>query len=255
MSIGKPFYRTIRPYVDGYYGDNVNLMFRSLDYIKDKRFSEDGKKYISAFLLLERDIHAMFESVMPTDKNKETYSYRLFELILRTCTQVESNFRAILRDNQYTIKDEKDWNMNDYSKIEKSHFLSEYTVEMPFWYGELATRQPYKNWGDKLGVLDWYQKYNGIKHNMGKNISDSTLDILCEAYCGLAVLISSQFYTDDFSLVTYLVRTTTTDNGFTLGIGGNLLIKFPNVPEDSRYDFIWYYLEKEENPFQKFNYN
>jgi hypothetical protein len=51
---------------------------------------------------------------------------------MRICIEVEANFKAILNENIYS-KDEKDWNMDDYKKINITHHLSSYKVTLPIW--------------------------------------------------------------------------------------------------------------------------
>jgi hypothetical protein len=36
-----------------------------------------------------------------------------------------------------------DWNMNDYKKLEATHFLSAYEIKIPVWQGTTNARMPF----------------------------------------------------------------------------------------------------------------
>lgn len=63
---------------------------------------------------------------------------------MRVCIEIEANFKAILRENNFTPfyqnwerngqpRDESKWKLSDYKKVNKTHFLSGYSVN--FQYG------------------------------------------------------------------------------------------------------------------------
>jgi hypothetical protein len=100
--------------------------------------------YIRGFCLLQKDLEHLFEYIEPGDDNLESYSFRVHELLLRACVEVEANCKAILRENDYP-KDEKGrWNMADYKKINTSHRLSSFSVKLPYWHGEQRIRRPFE---------------------------------------------------------------------------------------------------------------
>ncbi len=82
----------------------------------------------------------------------------------------------------------------------------------------------------------------------------ATFDNLLDAVCGLLVLLSSQFETNDFCSSDYLTFGGTND-GMKNGIGGFFRVGFPNDwPQEMRYDFDWQALKHEEDPFQTIDY-
>ncbi|NLC73755.1 MAG: hypothetical protein GX685_00705 [Clostridiales bacterium] len=84
MSISKPFYRIARPkaYIP--------------DYIKDKRYAPDRLQLSRAYLSIENDLRDIFEYIEPAEDNKMVYSFKLYCLLLRACTEVELNCAEIL---------------------------------------------------------------------------------------------------------------------------------------------------------------
>jgi hypothetical protein len=100
----------------------------------------------------------------PADQNLVCYSYRIHELLLRACIEVEANCKAILLGNGYKRRLDKhgnpiDLNMFDYIKIEQSHKLSKFEVAVPTWAGIHGVRTPFSSWAHGQST-DWYQAYN-----------------------------------------------------------------------------------------------
>ena len=136
MSIKKPYRRTCRQFTDGRYSEGGRWR-----YITHPKFAQSPDQYVRSFILLLRDLQELFDYVEPSDTNLICYSYRIHELLVRACIEVEANCKAILLENGY--KKEDDLNMNDYKKIEKTHLLSFYEVKVPYWYGEKRYRKPF----------------------------------------------------------------------------------------------------------------
>jgi hypothetical protein len=100
---------------------------------------------VRAFAIIQKDMLEVFDFVEPADRNLSCYSYRIHELFIRTCIEIEANFKAILAENGYVQSG--DWNMTDYRKTEASHLLSAYLVKFPVWQGSQHTRQPFGHLG------------------------------------------------------------------------------------------------------------
>ena len=85
-------------------------------------FAESPEHYVRAFLLLQKDLHDLFDYVEPADTNLQCFSYRIHALLLRACVEVEANCKAILKENGY--KRVGDWSMRDNRKIRDPSPLS-----------------------------------------------------------------------------------------------------------------------------------
>ena len=77
-----------------------------------------GRQYIRAFLLIQKDLLELFDYVEPADQNLDCYSYRIHELHMRACIEVEAHCKAILSENNYVNPDKSSewWNVKDYRK-------------------------------------------------------------------------------------------------------------------------------------------
>lgn len=245
MALDKPILRTVRPMLSGEY---------ACQYVQHVAYADQPSNYVRGFMLIQSDIMKLFEYVEPGEKNLETYSFRILELLLRTCTEFEANCKAILRANGYSSKPERDWNIQDYHKIEQSHFLSQYEVRMPNWTGAGPVRQPFINWSTNH-ELEWYKAYNHVKHDRASKLQEANLEHLVDAFCGLSALLAAQYWIYSFTS-NDLALTMDTADEFEGGVGGYLLIKLPrSIPDGERYDFTWSDLEPQTDPFAKFDYD
>jgi hypothetical protein len=228
-------------------------------YLLHKRYATDPRHYVRAFLLLQDDILDLFSYVEPSDKNLQTYSHRIQQLLMRGCVEIEANLTAILLDNEYELAS-GDLTMRQYRLVEISHRLSSYEVRIPGWKGARGLRRPFANWQANHS-LPWYQAYNKSKHNRHENFELATFDALIDAFCGLNVLLSAQFYDEDYSSVGKSVGLSGAcyiyegDDGMESSIGNILRIRFPtDWPAEERYEFRWPDLSAMEDPFVNFDY-
>jgi hypothetical protein len=242
MGISKPYKRTYRQFADGTYGEkNGNWM-----YITHPQYACAPEHYIRAFNLIQKDLLHIFDYIEPSEINSNCYSYRLHELHTRTCIEIEANLKAIMRANLY----HKSGNltMHDYRKLEATHRLSGYQVRLPLWDGAGSTKQPFSPWMNGHS-LPWYQAYNGAKHDRYANFKQANVNHLVEAVCGLVVVLSAQFGTNDFSDKIQWVNSMPANN-FLIAIGSYFQVLFPtDWPTDQRYDFSWADVERSTEPF------
>ena len=250
----KPFHRIYRRVPNG-----PNAGYSSTAYITDPDYAKAPSHYVRAYKLIQSDLQKLFEYVEPSAESLCTYSFRIHELLMRTCIEVEANFKAILVENKYTPEISRFgpiFNIGVYKKINQSHRLSDYEVLLPEWNGERRIWKPFEAWGTGKS-LEWYQSYNASKHDRKEAFNAANLEVLINAVAGLLVLLSSQFETEDFSAGKRVLAISGYDNHeFEPAIGSMFRIRFPNSwSEDELYDFDWNELKDQEDHFQKFNYD
>lgn len=255
MSTNKPYHRCCRQFSDGTYTEGGRWR-----YIIDPRYAQSPEHYIRAFLLIQKDLLKLFDYIEPSDTNMKSYSFRTHELLMRTCIEVEANCKAIFNENIYNDKEKEkviQWSMNDYKKINTTHRLSSYKVKLPIWKGCLNVREPFKNWGYNKSLNWWQNGYNVTKHDRHNEFENANFENLIDAVCGLLIILSSQFYTEEFSSGSILLAADDYINdGMVCAIGDYFRISFPNDwPTNNRYNFDWQVLKEEKNPFDKFDYN
>lgn len=258
MSHSKPFHRNYRGFVNG-----SNSGYSQWAYIVDRNYAEYPEHYVRAFLLIQKDLQNLFEYIEPSDDNVNTYSFRIHELLMRTCIEIEANFKGILKENIYNPVDnkgrplpEKKWNIHHYRIVNKTHHLSSYKVSIPIWDGKQSSFNPFAQWATNP-ELSWYQAYNSSKHDRKSAFKKANFSNLLNAVAGLLVLLSSQFRTEDFAPGS----TSLAVEGYNYysdepALGGFFRIEFPNDwSEEEKYNFDWAELKKEPDRFQKIDYD
>ena len=218
-------------------------------YIRHPRFAKAPQHYIHPFKIIQQDMLDVFEYIEPADVNAECYSYRIHALHTRACIEVEANFKAILSENGYPHN--ADWNMRDYRRVERTHLLSGYEIRFPLWTGDKRLRKPFSFWASGNKTLPWYHAYNATKHDRHKNFTLANFSNLLDAISALVALLSAQFYTSDFSEGPRLLAIgSNAPAGFKNAIGDYFHVRFPEWPEEHRYDFDWHSINNETDPFQ-----
>ena len=244
----KPFKRNARPFTDGHYMNDGKGQ-----YLRKVAFAEDGRRYIRAALLLQRDLLTVFEFVEPDQKNFNCFSIRIHELIVRTCIEIEANFKAILRENNY--KKGGNWNIDDYRKIELTHRLSEYRVKIPDFVDQNFCFDPFQDWVNKPNP-EWHYIYNFAKHDRHKEFASANFGTLLNAIGGLFILLASQFHTDDLSTGSdFLTLESGANDGFEPVAGGLFRVEFPKSwPDSERYEFQHSDISDDTSFFQSIEY-
>lgn len=247
MTVQRPYRRTCRQFADGSYYDSGGWK-----YILHPCFAKDAGRYVRAFLILQKDFQELLEYVDPSDTNLPCFSFRMHELLMRICIEIEANLKAISFENNYKRKG--NWSMKDYKKIELSHKLSEYYVRIPYWHGEKGVWKPFSAWGERASP-SWYDAYNSAKHDRLKEFHKASFENVVQAICGLVALMSSQFLSEDFRPGLGFLGMDGPDDDFEEAVGAYFNVRFPaNWPKSDRYDFSWPDLAQLSDPFLEHDY-
>jgi hypothetical protein len=258
LSQQRPFYLTVRPFKDMKYSESGRA-----GYIRHPKYSIKPSNYIRTYLLLQKDLLELLNYIEPHSINLSTCSLRIQELMIRISIEIESNFKAIFALNKYS-KDPSRMTIKDYYLINASHHLANYCVKIPYWSGNLidAVRQPFRNWwqpekAKQPWTLSWHKDYNLLKHDKANSIHLASFENLIDAFSALTVVISAQYFTEDFtSRYEPIVTSVPPHDGFDEAIGGYFGVAFPrSYEEEEYYDFDWQQLSSEENPFVKYDYD
>lgn len=243
----------------------ANYGYSNWAYVVDRSYASVPEHYVRAFLLIQNDLQRLFEYIEPADQNLQTYSYRIHELLMRCCIEVEANFKVILKENKFNPVDkwggarpEKYWKISDYKKINKSHHLSSYKIHIPIWSGGSKEIEPFSDWNSaNKDTLSWYTAYNDSKHDRQKQFPQANFENLLNAVSGLLVVLSSQFGTESFSPGSESLGLNTDSYYETEpALGGFFHIEFPNDwPANEMYDFDWSILKTKQDRFNKIDYD
>ncbi|RZJ45875.1 MAG: hypothetical protein EON87_06430 [Brevundimonas sp.] len=261
MSFSKPFHRNVRGIKSG-----PNSGYSGWAYIIDPEYAKEPSHYVRAYLLIQEDLKLLFEYVEPSDEARATYSYRIHALFMRTCIEIEANFKAILAENTFSLPSNRTrQDMRDYRKVDATHHLSSYEVMLPIWNGTPPVLRPFIPWLASRGVacpegapLPWYQAYNASKHDRQDQFRKANLENLLDAVAALLILLASQFKDEDFSAAS---------RGLDIGseydphpmepaLGSLFRIRHPDDWEEHElYEFNWSELKTQSDRFNKIDFN
>lgn len=242
MPIVKPYYRIMRETVHG---------SSFCDYVLDSRYSDDRNMLCRSYKILENDLKAVFEYVEPSDDNLHVYSHRIYELLLRTATEFETNCKRILDANGYTKAG--NFNIEDYHKINQATRLSDYEVYIDIWRPSRKLIQPFLNWSNNHS-LSWYQGYNLAKHNRNVNFSHASLENLVQAMAGVYCILFAQFGAYSFNAYHQINMIEDNSDGCVFAGESIFSIKPLIWPPSEKYDFDWLILCNQPDPIQRFNF-
>lgn len=243
MTQPRPLPRTWRP-------PHVNDG-RTRGYLEDARFGTQDR-YVSGFLLVQKDLLELFDYVEPHGQNDSTFSFRIHALLMRACMEVEANCKAILRAHGYVKLGGKQWNGEDYRKVNASHHLSSYRVHLPRWGGAGGVRAPFAAWS-VADPLAWYQAYNAAKHDVHADEKRATFKDLVDACAALVTLLHAQFENswDKVGLLALGPGDGTVDT-----VGEYFRLSTPaDWADDEKYAFDWNDLKVQAEPFARFDYS
>lgn len=241
MHIEKPYRRIYRPETTLFSGGDFEN-----NYIVDQRNTKDLWTNYRAMRLLEKDIHLLFEFVEPANENANCFSSRSYDLLIRACTEFESQCKIVLISNGYNKKG--NFNILDYYKLNKAMRLSEYSVHYSFWRDTGKTFYPFKQW-EKDHTLSWFQDYNKVKHNRFIEFQKANIINLMLAFSGLLCLLYAQF---GFYGITTASSISRAERGVRVS-DTPFWISPPNW-EHEHYNFEWKKLVTFPDPYKFFDF-
>ncbi len=243
MGLKKPYYRIYR---ENKKSDNK--------YLRSPEYSQDTTSLKRAFHMLQEDLKKIFEYIEPHTDNYNTYSHRLYELFLRICTEIESNFKGILQANGYVKSNSYNWNIKDYYKVEAVTKLSSYELKIKLSNKEEVLK-PFKDWSER-SRLSWYQDYNTVKHNRLNNFNKANLKNVLTALAGLHALLYSQFQSGMFNLYGGSSAIIIGKNGIASSLNSNIFIlqSIGSWSEEEKYDFNWDEIKSSSTPIEAYQF-
>lgn len=259
MPLPKPFYRNVRGMKPG-----PNSGYSGWAYIEDRDYADNPAHYTRSLLMILGDLRSIFEFVEPSEEGRTAFSYRIHALLVRTCIEIEANFKAILEANTFTPPANRRVSILDFRKVDVTHHLSSYEVTLPMWNGDCPPIEPFKPWRPLRGQaapqgapLAWYQAYNASKHSRQQAFKQANMWALVEAVAGLLILVTAQFKTVTFDAgPDHLIVGDGDYHAHEASIGELFRIKYPDDWQDDEiYDFDWPALRSEAQRFEKIDYD
>jgi hypothetical protein len=241
MAIIKPYYRIVR----------VTKRPYPTDFIYNEKYANDRYILNHSYKIIENDLKKILEFIEPSDSNTNTYSHRLYELLLRCATEFETNCKQILAANGYT---KKKLDITDYFKINQATHLSDYEVKLCTWYPAPKVLKPFAEW-KKDHSLSWYEDYNDVKHNRSQNFCKAKLSTVLNAAAALISILFAQFESEAFTSYGNSYGYSTDNEGFYYQTNSLFSVKpFIGWIQEEQYEINPDMAIVGSEPFQKFNF-
>lgn len=144
----------------------------------------------------------IFRHIEPSKGNYQTFGHKIRELLILTCTEIESNWRGVLEENTKEKNPNQIYSTNDYVKTKEPLHLGEWAVSLKD-YPDLDLFLPFNGWDNSKPTqsLSWYNSYNSIKHNREAEFSKATLKNLLDAMAALHIMQVAQWGLEIYSML------------------------------------------------------
>lgn len=260
MGQPKPFHRVYRPVRE----QLPNAGYSSWAYIIDPDYAKYPDHYVRALNIIQDDLRNIFEYIEPSPHCSGAYSYRTHALLMRTCIEIEANFKAILQENIFTVSPETRLNIGHFRKVDESHHLSSFKIMLPIWNDSPLVLQPFDTWLQYRGIPmppgvspapTWYKAYNESKHDRQTEFKQANLKNLIDAVAALVILVSAQFRGEEFGAGGRVIAASGLDyHPMEPAIGNLFRIEYPtDWPDNDIYEFNWIDLKNRSAPSEKFD--
>ena len=133
------------------------------------------------YLTLESDIANTSRYIEP-DGQENVYSYEFAKLIILSCTEVENSLKTLCMEKI----GKECGNISEYKNVVLNFFpkIVEAEVYVSRWAKSI---QPFFGWN--VGKLSWWEAYNDLKHNRGRNFKNATYENAVYSLAALYLLI------------------------------------------------------------------
>jgi hypothetical protein len=144
----------------------------------------------------------IFRYVEPSAANYQTYGHKMRELLLLTCTEIETQWRALLEENTRKENWRDRYSTVDYVRLKEPLRLDDWSVSLTD-YGHLGEFTPFARWSDTAPTktLTWYDAYNAVKHHREAAFSKATLEAVLNASAALHIMQMAQWGPEVFDLL------------------------------------------------------
>lgn len=154
-----------------------------------------GKDFMMSIVAMEsllKEVENLFLYIEPEIANYSSYGHKLRELLILLCTEVEANWKAVLKKNFLQINQER-LNTTHYIKVSDPLMLKSYEVALKNY--PHCKFKPFALWTiDKpTETLPWYDIYNKVKHDRYGTFATASFEQVLNAAAALFIMQVSQW--------------------------------------------------------------
>lgn len=160
--------------------------------------TKHGQALVNVLLVCHQmasQLRDMLYCIYPDLSHFHVFGNRQRELLLLSCTEIESAWRSILRENQSNPAATLGrLTTNDYIKIKDPLRLEKWSLEFTY-FPQFGTLTPFSGWDAQkpTASLPWYDAYNSVKHDREGSIHQAALGHVVNAISALYIMVAAQF--------------------------------------------------------------
>jgi len=156
---------------------------------------KDTNQFWTHYLFLEKELQEISDYVAINVSNEKTFSFKIMQLYLIVCTDIDSIFKYIQSNLGITKpKNGRDFTITDHIKMLNEHFplIKDITVELKF-SGQVLEFIPFKYLfiriiDENYEVSTWWNDYTSVKHHRLDSFDKASLNNLLNSLAALHIL-------------------------------------------------------------------
>lgn len=143
--------------------------------------------------ILSEDLTRLARVTRPDPKTHHVYGSRIRDLLIRACTEVESQMKGVMKANGAKPQMKRFCTL-DYVKLLGPMRLDEYAIRLTR-YRDYPVIEPFKGWDptNSTASIAWYDAYNATKHDREQEFHRGTLEHALSAAGALVIMLAAQY--------------------------------------------------------------
>lgn len=168
----------------------VSTAFNKNDFIQ----SDIAEIYsgVNQLTILLDSLNEIFKTIHPSTNNLNVYGNNIRNILILSCTEVETQLKGILKNN--IEKPKSKYSTADYVKLKPLLKLDEYIISFTK-FPWLLPLSPFENWNVNFPSqsIEWYSNYNLVKHDREDKFHFATLESVLNSVSAIAILLIAQY--------------------------------------------------------------
>lgn len=154
----------------------------------------EQRKQEQALRTLVEKLDEILLFIEPSPDGLNSYSHKIRELLILSCTEVENQWRSLINKTRHTPINSRNYTTQDYFRLLPITYIDEYQVGLRY-YNSYSPSKPFKNWNpsNPTQSLSWYNAYNQTKHNRDQHFNSAKLKHAIDAVAANIILYCSRF--------------------------------------------------------------
>ena len=132
--------------------------------------------------------------VEPSIEGLESYSHKIRELLILSCTEIENQWRSLIDKSNVQPMNGRMFTTQDYVKLKSKTHIDEFVMSLRnLSYSSQV--KPFENWNDSAPTqsLAWYYAYNETKHNREANFHCAKLKYVIDSIVANIIFYAIRF--------------------------------------------------------------